>query len=166
MSTHSKIIPGAITEYISQSYLSTVKTKSIFIYSVTIIAFFAILISLPFITTSVSVQSSAIIRPTSEISTLRSLVNGRLKESFAAENKAVAKGETLFVVESEMIKAQQKTIIIIAHRLSTVFNADKIVVLDKGNVKEEGKHDELMYNRKQYYQLWKQQFPMLDEISN
>ena len=65
----------------------------------------------------------------------------------------------------DIFKSQQKTIIIIAHRLSTVFNADKIVVLDKGNVIEEGRHDELMYKRKHYYQLWKQQFPMLEGIA-
>jgi len=66
----------------------------------------------------------------------------------------------------DILKSQQKTIIIIAHRLSTVFNADKIVVLDKGNVIEEGRHDDLMSNRKHYYELWKQQFPMLEESSN
>jgi len=64
----------------------------------------------------------------------------------------------------ELLKSKNKTIIIIAHRLSTVFNADKIVVLDKGNVVEEGKHDELLANRNQYYELWKQQFPMLQDI--
>jgi ATP-binding cassette subfamily B protein len=61
----------------------------------------------------------------------------------------------------DILKEHNKTIIIIAHRLSTVFNADKIVVLNKGTVVEEGKHDDLMSNRKHYYELWKQQFPML-----
>jgi ATP-binding cassette subfamily B protein len=62
----------------------------------------------------------------------------------------------------EILKSQQKTIIIIAHRLSTVFNADKIVVLDKGKVIEEGRHEELMDLRNHYYGLWKQQFPMME----
>ena len=61
------------------------------------------------------------------------------------------------------LKTKNKTIIIIAHRLSTVFNADKIVVLDKGNVVEEGKHDDLIANKNQYFALWKQQFPMLQD---
>ena len=39
---------------------------------------------------------------------------------------------------------QNRTTIIIAHRLSTVKNADQIVVLDKGKVENIGKHDELM----------------------
>lgn len=61
----------------------------------------------------------------------------------------------------DILKEHKKTIIIIAHRLSSVFNADKIVVLHKRNVVEEGKHDNLMASRKHYYELWKQQFPML-----
>ena len=64
----------------------------------------------------------------------------------------------------DILKENEKTVVIIAHRLSTVFHADKIVVLEKGNVVEEGRHDELMNSRKQYYELWKQQFPMLQEV--
>lgn len=39
---------------------------------------------------------------------------------------------------------RQKTIIMIAHRLKTVRNADQIVVIDKGKIVQRGKHDELM----------------------
>ena len=39
---------------------------------------------------------------------------------------------------------RQKTIIMIAHRLKTVRNADQIVVIDKGKIVQQGKHDELM----------------------
>ncbi len=64
----------------------------------------------------------------------------------------------------DILKENEKTVVIIAHRLSTIFNADKIVVLEKGIVVEEGRHDELMTNRKHYYELWKQQFPMLEAV--
>ena len=47
-----------------------------------------------------------------------------------------------------------RTTIIIAHRLTTVRNADKIIVLDKGRVAESGKHDELMENQSLYYDLY------------
>jgi ATP-binding cassette subfamily B protein len=46
-----------------------------------------------------------------------------------------------------------RTAIVIAHRLSTIRNADKIVVLDKGNVAEEGSHDELFAKQGHYYKL-------------
>ena len=39
---------------------------------------------------------------------------------------------------------REKTVIMIAHRLKTVRNADQIIVLYKGNIAEQGKHDELM----------------------
>ena len=63
----------------------------------------------------------------------------------------------------DILREQNKTVIIIAHRLSTIFQADKIVVLEKGKVAEEGQHDLLMHNKGVYYNLWKQQFPMLME---
>lgn len=52
---------------------------------------------------------------------------------------------------SKLIK--NKTVLIIAHRLRTIMNADKIVVLEKGNVVEEGNHEELMKNDGLYSHL-------------
>jgi ATP-binding cassette subfamily B protein len=51
-----------------------------------------------------------------------------------------------------------RTSIVIAHRLSTIRKADKILVLDKGEVKEIGSHEELMQLQGFYYQLHKMQF--------
>ena len=53
-----------------------------------------------------------------------------------------------------------KTVVIVAHRLSTVQNADKIVVLDKGKVVEEGTHKELTKKRGLYYELVKNQLEL------
>lgn len=50
-----------------------------------------------------------------------------------------------------------KTVIAIAHRLSSVIGMDRIVVLQEGVVREEGAHDELVKLRGSYYSLWKQQ---------
>ena len=46
-----------------------------------------------------------------------------------------------------------KTSIVIAHRLSTIQNADKIIVLDKGEIIEEGSHNELIKNNSIYKKL-------------
>ncbi|MBC7867338.1 MAG: ABC transporter ATP-binding protein, partial [Gloeobacteraceae cyanobacterium ES-bin-316] len=51
-----------------------------------------------------------------------------------------------------------RTSIVIAHRLSTIRKADKILVLEKGEVKEIGSHEELMQRQGFYYQLHKMQF--------
>ena len=47
-----------------------------------------------------------------------------------------------------------RTVLMVAHRLSTVRNADKIVVLDNGRVSEEGTHDTLIANNGLYRKLW------------
>ena len=47
-----------------------------------------------------------------------------------------------------------RTVFVIAHRLSTVQNADKILVLDHGRIIEEGNHEELIAKRGTYYQLY------------
>ncbi|MDA3838271.1 MAG: ABC transporter ATP-binding protein [Candidatus Delongbacteria bacterium] len=48
---------------------------------------------------------------------------------------------------------KDKIVIIVAHRLSTVKNCDKIFVLENGTIKESGTHDELIDNESTYYQL-------------
>jgi ATP-binding cassette subfamily B protein len=64
----------------------------------------------------------------------------------------------------DAMKNRNKTIILIAHRLSTVMNADKICVLKNGNLVEEGKHKELLGKRSYYFQMWKQQMPDMKEF--
>lgn len=51
-----------------------------------------------------------------------------------------------------------RTVLVIAHRLSTVTNADKIIVLDKGEIKEMGTHNELMEKAGHYSNLYNIQF--------
>lgn len=53
---------------------------------------------------------------------------------------------------------QGKTVIIIAHRLSTVKNADTIVVLKEGRVVETGNHNQLLKQTGAYHRLWTEQF--------
>ena len=98
-------------EFVTESYASKISRSSQLIYVVFVFAFFAIACCLPFFKISISVKSSALIRPSSEISSIRSLVNGRLKQSFIAENKSVAKGETLYVIESEVLSEREQLLV-------------------------------------------------------
>ena len=54
-------------------------------------------------------------------------------------------------------KFRKKTMLIIAHRLATVKNCDKIIVMDKGKIVEQGTHKELLEKKGQYYRLWEMQ---------
>jgi len=54
--------------------------------------------------------------------------------------------------------SKDKTVIMIAHRLSTVKDADRIIVIHNGQVVEEGKHRELLKRRGVYYKLYEVQF--------
>lgn len=55
---------------------------------------------------------------------------------------------------------QQRTAVVIAHRLSTVKDADQIVVLDEGKIIEKGAHDELVKQQGSYYHLVKNQLAL------
>ena len=54
------------------------------------------------------------------------------------------------------VLTEGKTVIMIAHRLSTVVGADKIIVLDNGKVAEEGRHTELVQAEGLYSRMWKE----------
>ena len=53
----------------------------------------------------------------------------------------------------ETLEAMDSTRIVIAHRLSTIMKCDRIIVLDKGNVVEQGTYEELMNNKGLFYEL-------------
>ncbi len=70
-----------------------------------------------------------------------------------------AKNEKI-IVDNLAVFSANKTVVVIAHRLSTVVNADQIVVLDKGEVAELGTHKELVALKGIYYGLVKNQLEL------
>lgn len=54
----------------------------------------------------------------------------------------------------------KKTVVIVAHRLSTVMNADQIIVLDKGEIAEQGTHQHLIHTKGLYFNLIKNQLEL------
>lgn len=52
---------------------------------------------------------------------------------------------------------QDKTVIVVAHRLSTVAHLDRILVFEDGRIIEDGSHDDLLAQQGQYFRLWSRQ---------
>lgn len=65
----------------------------------------------------------------------------------------------------KQLQSEGKTIIIIAHRLSTVLLADNIVALENGKLIEQGMHNELYQKEGKYYSLWQKQMPDFNSIN-
>jgi ATP-binding cassette subfamily B protein len=64
----------------------------------------------------------------------------------------------LKIKEALAVLLRNRTSLVIAHRLSTVRNADNILVINEGKIVEEGNHIELMEKKGMYYRLYKKQF--------
>ena len=66
--------------------------------------------------------------------------------------------ETESVLCSKLHKwAEGRTVFFITHRLATIKNSDKVVLMDAGSIEEVGTHDELLEKKGRYYSLYKQQ---------
>ncbi|MBP5694885.1 MAG: ATP-binding cassette domain-containing protein, partial [Bacilli bacterium] len=67
--------------------------------------------------------------------------------------------ETEVLIQESLHKMRNiGTMLIVAHRLSTIQNADNIIVINKGEVIESGKHQQLLKNKGYYYKLYEIQF--------
>ena len=67
--------------------------------------------------------------------------------------------ETESLIQDALGKIMKgRTTLVVAHRLSTIQNADKIIVMHKGKIIEEGTHQELLTNHGMYYKLYKLQY--------
>lgn len=74
------------------------------------------------------------------------------------EATASLDSETESLIQSSLDDIMaDKTVLVVAHRLSTIAHLDRIVVLDKGTIIEDGSHAQLLERRGLYYRLWQHQ---------
>lgn len=65
--------------------------------------------------------------------------------------------EQITATIKDLSKNQRQITVLIAHRLSTIMHADKIYVLERGQIAEEGRHHDLLEQKGLYYAMWRQQ---------
>jgi ATP-binding cassette subfamily B protein len=65
----------------------------------------------------------------------------------------------------ELSGSRQHITVLIAHRLSTILHADRIFVLERGKVAEQGRHEELLTQKGLYYAMWRQQIGERKEMA-
>lgn len=82
-------------------------TRTAIIYTGCIVCCFIALCAMPYLKTDVSVRSSALIRPASEVNVIRCISSGKIRETYAGENKKVKAGELLYVIDSETLNEQE-----------------------------------------------------------
>ena len=75
--------------------------------------------------------------------------------------------ETEAIIQESLKKMMNiSTMLIVAHRLSTIQHSDKIIVMSKGEIKEMGTHQELLKQKGLYYNLYQLQYDKQEEILN
>lgn len=117
---------------ISEVYRSKFSKGLIIIYQSFCFLLVIILLSTHFISVPISVRSSALIRPSSEISLIRPLLSGRLKASFVKENLVIKKGEVLYTLESDVQREREKLLLLKKHD-TELFIADLKNLVEKDN---------------------------------
>jgi ATP-binding cassette subfamily B protein len=66
------------------------------------------------------------------------------------------------IAVQDVLMARGKTCVVVAHRLSTIKDANMILVLREGLIVERGSHDELISLGKEYFDLWTRQQTLAD----
>ena len=95
------------SEHSLESHLSKVTVRGHIIYITALSGLITLLIALPFVTTNISAQAPGILRPLAEKTEVRPLVAGTITRLLARENQTVRQGDTLLLLQSGAMEAQQ-----------------------------------------------------------
>jgi len=106
-----KIIPVTDGKEFAEFYLYRIKPATRIIYMIILVSVVAALCCLPFIYVDISVQARGFLQPGIEKQTLYAPAGGKIKYTSLKSGSKVSKGDTLFIIDSETIKAQQGALI-------------------------------------------------------
>ena len=85
------------------------------------------------------------------------VVDVRHPEEFALGNILESINIPLGLLPNRIYEMKGKTVIAIAHRLSTISAMDRLIVMDNGQIIEDGTHKSLLIKKGLYYDLWQRQ---------
>lgn len=128
--TEQNLLPKTVLSFTNEIYQATIRKKSDLIYLGFCLIFVFLVFSAHFISISISIRSSALIRPSSEISFIRSLLNGRIKASFVKENQIIKKGEILYNLESDIQQEREKLLVLKKQDIALFINDLKSLISD------------------------------------
>lgn len=104
--SEQNIIPFVNFESITNVRLGSKSLISIYLFSCCL--FTGTFILSFFCSVSITIKSPGVIRPSAEVGSIRSLVNGRIKQTYVTENGLMHKGEVLYVIESDVIEQRDQ----------------------------------------------------------
>ncbi|MBX2897308.1 MAG: hypothetical protein KF763_17825 [Cyclobacteriaceae bacterium] len=107
------LVPAELIESTSDVFYTNISNKrSVLISLIFCLLGITLILASYYISIPISIQSSALIRPSSEISLIRPLLNGRLKTSVVKENQIIEKGEILYTLESDLQQEREKLLLL------------------------------------------------------
>jgi membrane fusion protein, peptide pheromone/bacteriocin exporter len=149
----NQIHPPEVLEFTTEAYLPSVSVRSQLIYGTVIFIILAALAALPLIKVEVSVQSTGIIRPTTERNEIRSLIEGTISETFIKENQAIAQGQTVFRLQTDMLDSKiHLNEVQQAEKRLYISDLQKLVSLNRESLSSPGVLNSGLY-RQQYEQF-------------
>lgn len=104
--SEQNIIPFVNLESITNVRLGSKRLISIYLTSLCLVT--GVFVLSFFCSVSVTIKSPGVIRPATNVGSIRSLVNGRIKQTYATENGLMRKGEVLYVIESDILEQREQ----------------------------------------------------------
>jgi HlyD family secretion protein len=103
-----QIFPPSIIENTTQTYLSRISTRNQLIYSILVISIVIFSLATPFIALDISIQSTGIIRTSTERNEIKSIVAGKITQVHIRENQKITQGQNLFTLQVEDLETRAR----------------------------------------------------------
>lgn len=104
----TNFLPKEILQHTTQYHLARYSRPGQTIYIIIVISILAFIASLPYIFIDISIKSIGLLKATTEVSSIKAISSGYVKEVFIQENSVVKKDQLLFSVQSPMLEEKER----------------------------------------------------------